>query len=80
MNGRANAWTEFYEPGRKMHHGVAEYLKENLEAARHWVELLKPAEVDSFEDIGPGEGALVKLHGKPVAAYRDDGGQLQQRS
>jgi glycine/D-amino acid oxidase-like deaminating enzyme/nitrite reductase/ring-hydroxylating ferredoxin subunit len=80
MNGTANAWTELYEPSRKMHHGVAEYLKENLEAARHWVELLRPGEVDSFEDIEPGAGALVKMHGKPVAAYRDDGGQLHLRS
>jgi glycine/D-amino acid oxidase-like deaminating enzyme len=80
MNGRANAWTELYDPSRKMHHGLAEYLKENLEAARHWVELLKPAEVDSVDDIEPDEGALVKMHGKPIAAYRDEGGQLHLRS
>jgi Rieske Fe-S protein len=63
-----------------MHHGIAEYLKENLEAARHWIELLQPGEVDSIQDIEPGEGALVKIHGKPVAAYRDDDNRFHLRS
>ena len=80
MNGRASPWTELYEPSRKMFHGITEYLKENLEAARHWVELLKPGEVDSTHAIGLGEGALVKIHGKPVAAYRDEEGELHLRS
>jgi glycine/D-amino acid oxidase-like deaminating enzyme/nitrite reductase/ring-hydroxylating ferredoxin subunit len=80
MNGRTNPWSQLYEPSRKMHHGISEYLKENLEAARHWVELLGPGEVDSIEHVRSGEGALVKMHGKPVAAYRDDSGQLHLRS
>jgi nitrite reductase/ring-hydroxylating ferredoxin subunit len=80
MNGRANAWTRIYEPSRKMHHGVLEYLKENVEAARHWVELLGPGEVDSIGALGSGEGALVKVEGKPVAAYRDEAGKLHMRS
>jgi glycine/D-amino acid oxidase-like deaminating enzyme/nitrite reductase/ring-hydroxylating ferredoxin subunit len=80
MNGRSNAWTQLYEPSRKMHHGVAEYLKENLEAARHWIELLGPGEADSIDDIPSGHGALVKMRGKPVAAYRDESGRLHLRS
>jgi len=80
MTGRTNGWTELYEPSRKMHHGVLEYLKENVEAARHWIELLGPGEVDSIGDLERGEGALVKLQGKPVAAYRDEAGELHTRS
>jgi nitrite reductase/ring-hydroxylating ferredoxin subunit len=80
MNGRTNPWADIYEPERKMHHAVVEYLKENLEAARHWIELLGPAEADSLEEIPPGEGALVKMHGKQVAAFRDDSGELHLRS
>jgi glycine/D-amino acid oxidase-like deaminating enzyme/nitrite reductase/ring-hydroxylating ferredoxin subunit len=80
MNGRANAWAEIYEPSRKMHHGVLEYLKENVEAARHWIELLGPGEVASIGDLGSGEGALLKIEGKPVAAYRDEAGELHMRS
>jgi nucleotide-binding universal stress UspA family protein/nitrite reductase/ring-hydroxylating ferredoxin subunit len=31
----------------------------------------------SPEDLGPGEGAIVEVDGKKVAAYRDEGGELR---
>jgi glycine/D-amino acid oxidase-like deaminating enzyme/nitrite reductase/ring-hydroxylating ferredoxin subunit len=80
MAGRGNSWAGLYEPSRKMHHGFTEYVKENVEAARHWLEHLGPGEVGSVDEIAPGHGALVKMHGKPVAAYRDEQGQLHLNS
>jgi Rieske Fe-S protein len=76
MAGRANAWASLYEPSRKMHHGLTEYVKENFEAARHWIERLTPGEVASVDEIPRGHGALVKMRGKTTAAYRDEGGAL----
>jgi glycine/D-amino acid oxidase-like deaminating enzyme/nitrite reductase/ring-hydroxylating ferredoxin subunit len=80
VNGRPNAWAELYDPSRQMHRGLGEYVKENLEAAKHWVELVGPGEVASLDKLEAREGALVRLGGKPVAAYRDDSGQLHLRS
>jgi glycine/D-amino acid oxidase-like deaminating enzyme/nitrite reductase/ring-hydroxylating ferredoxin subunit len=80
MAGHAHQWASLYEPKRMMHHGFGEYVKENLEAARHWIEHLAPGEVASVDEIEPGEGALMKMRGKPVAAYRDEQGQLHLRS
>jgi glycine/D-amino acid oxidase-like deaminating enzyme/nitrite reductase/ring-hydroxylating ferredoxin subunit len=80
MNGRTSPWAKLYSPTRKMHHGVASYFKENLEAARHWIELVGPGEVASVADIPAGQGAIVKMKRKPVAAYRDESGELHLRS
>jgi glycine/D-amino acid oxidase-like deaminating enzyme/nitrite reductase/ring-hydroxylating ferredoxin subunit len=80
MNGRENPWADLYDPSRHMHHGLGDFLKENLEAAKHWLELAGPGEVRSLDEIAAGDGAVVKLHGKPVAAYRDDAGELHVNS
>ena len=80
MNERRNPWAELYEPRRQMHRGLGEYVRENLEAAKHWVELIGPGEAASLEKVQVGDGALVKLGGKPVAAYRDESGELHLRS
>lgn len=80
MNGRDNPWAGLYEPGRQMHRSLGEYVRENLEAAKHWLELVGPGEVRSAEQIPPGEGAILKHHGKPLAVYRDEAGQVHARS
>jgi nitrite reductase/ring-hydroxylating ferredoxin subunit len=80
LEGRPNPWAELYDPSRLMHRSLGEYVKENLEAAKHWIELVSAREVASVDDIAPGEGALVRLHGKPVAAHRDETGELTLRS
>jgi hypothetical protein len=80
MAGRENPWADLYAPSRQMHRGLGEYVKENVEAARHWVELVAKREVSSLDEIKPGEGALARMDGKPVAAYRDDAGELHLRS
>lgn len=80
MNDRPNPWAELYEPSRQMHRGLGDYVKENLEAAKHWVELVGPGEVASLDKLQAGDGALVKLDGKPVAAYRSEDGALHLHS
>ena len=52
--------------------GVA---KEGLKDARHWIgdRLRRPA---SLDEVGPGDGRIVKTDGRLVAAARDDDGTL----
>jgi hypothetical protein len=80
LQGAENPWARLYSPFRQMHRGLGEYVKENVEAARHWVELVAKREAPSANHIEPGHGALIRLHGKPVAAYRDEAGELHLRS
>jgi Rieske Fe-S protein len=80
MSGRENAWAALYEPSRPMVHGLGTYLRENLEAATHWLELLGPGDIARLDELSAGRGAVVKLDGKPVAAYRDPQGDLHLHS
>lgn len=80
LNGRDTPWARLYAPSRQMHRGLGEYLKENVEAAKHWLELVASREVASADEIAPGEGALIRRDGKPVAAFRDDAGDLHLHS
>lgn len=80
MTGADNPWARLYAPSRQMHRGLGEYVKENVEAAKHWVELIGKREAASADEIEPGRGALIRLGGKPVAAYRDETGELHLRS
>lgn len=80
MTGAENPWAELYAPSRQLHRGLGEYIKENVEAARHWVELLFAREMVSTDELAAGQGALVRLGGKLVAAYRDETGHLHLRS
>jgi nitrite reductase/ring-hydroxylating ferredoxin subunit len=80
LNGRESPWAGLYDPHRKMHRSLGEYVKENVEAAKHWVELATAHEIQSADEIAPGHGGLMKHDGKPVAVYRDEGGELHARS
>jgi glycine/D-amino acid oxidase-like deaminating enzyme/nitrite reductase/ring-hydroxylating ferredoxin subunit len=76
--GRMNPWSDLFEPGRKkLTSGVWTYLTENKDypyfMVRDW---LSAAEAASLKEVGKGEGKIVGLEGKKVAAYRDDEGRL----
>ncbi len=73
----ASPWATVYDPDRLMLRGAIEFVKENVDAAKHWAAHLQGGEVSSFDDIRPGEGALIKLNGKMTAAYRTDEGELK---
>jgi glycine/D-amino acid oxidase-like deaminating enzyme/nitrite reductase/ring-hydroxylating ferredoxin subunit len=76
----ASPWSDVYDPGRLMLRGATEFAKENVDAALHWAAHLGGGEAASVDDIRPGEGALVKIDGKMVAAFRTDEGDLKVRS
>jgi glycine/D-amino acid oxidase-like deaminating enzyme/nitrite reductase/ring-hydroxylating ferredoxin subunit len=77
VNGGEHPWGKLYEPSRKMLHGLKEYLTENLDAARHWAAHLTGGEIESLDRLAPGQGAIAKIDGEAVAAYRTPEGDLR---
>jgi glycine/D-amino acid oxidase-like deaminating enzyme/nitrite reductase/ring-hydroxylating ferredoxin subunit len=77
VDGGDHPWGRLYDPSRKMLAGLKEYLAENLDASRHWVAHLRDGEVESAESLAPGEGAIAKIDGDAVAAYRTPDGELR---
>jgi glycine/D-amino acid oxidase-like deaminating enzyme/nitrite reductase/ring-hydroxylating ferredoxin subunit len=74
--GRANPWTEIYDPARVTLRAGGEFARENLNVALQYAAHLTPGEIDSVEDIVPGTGAIVRDGLKKLAVYRDTAGQF----
>lgn len=73
-------WEEVYDPARKPMKAAGTFLSENLTVAKNFAEYVAPGELDSWDDLKPGQGAIVRKGLSKVAAYRDERGKLFLRS
>lgn len=78
--GRENRWADVYDPARKTLKSVSEFLKENLNVAAEYTDLVTPGEVDSVEAIRAGDGAVIRRGLSKVAAFRDEDGAVHELS
>ena len=78
--GRTNEWETLYEPTRKTLKALPEFASENLNVAAQYTDLVTPGDVDSADEIKPGEGAIIRHGLKKVATYRDEAGTVHERS
>ncbi|KJS33805.1 MAG: oxidoreductase [Desulfatitalea sp. BRH_c12] len=78
---RPNAWADLYDPARKTLSALFTYMEENINVAKQYAAgFATGGEVDSPEEIAPGEGAILRSGLTKIAAYRDEQGRLHQRS
>jgi glycine/D-amino acid oxidase-like deaminating enzyme/nitrite reductase/ring-hydroxylating ferredoxin subunit len=77
---RPNPWENLYAPNRKTISAADNFLKENLNVALQYGSWLTGGEVQSVEQIAPGEGAVVRDGLSKIAAYRDQAGVLHQQT
>ena len=75
VNG-TSPWREVYEPSRKPASGVVNFVKENVTAIQNFAEYLMPAEIDSVDELKPGQGGVIRNGTQKVAASRDKEGKL----
>ncbi|MDD2340836.1 MAG: FAD-dependent oxidoreductase [Methanosarcina sp.] len=75
--GRSNPWEEVYKPSRfKPIESAKTFFSQAAEATKELVgDRITPVH-EKASQILPGEGAIVKIEGKRVAAYRDKAGIL----
>ncbi|MBX2988635.1 MAG: FAD-dependent oxidoreductase [Bdellovibrionaceae bacterium] len=73
--GRDNPWAALYDPSRTLH-GVTAYLKENLQTALNYADWLSAGDVESVDDIKPGEGAIIRQGLKKLAVYKSPLGRV----
>ena len=76
--GRDNPWASLYDARRTgLRHGGGTILKKNATVAGSWIaERLRSGARQNAGTLRPGEGDLVRLDGRTVAAYRDADGHL----
>lgn len=80
IRGRENPWSDLYDPSRKMHRSLKDFVGENMNVATRYAEWLTPGEVGSVDDIPPGQGAILRSGLKKLAVYRDASGVVHRRS
>lgn len=78
--GRTSKWAELYDPKRIAVRSAVDLLKENLNVALQYADWVKPGDTDDVANIPPGEGAVIRRGTHRVAAYRDDDGNIHERS
>ena len=73
---RKTPWRELFDPNRsQLRGGVWNYVTENLEYPYYMVkDRVTASEGKSLRSLKPGQGKILKLDGKRVAAYRDPDG------
>jgi Rieske Fe-S protein len=76
--GKKNSWAELYEPSRKVKSGIATFIEENMDAAKHWLEHVLPSGDSKLPSRD--KGAVLTMDGKKVAVYRDENGALHRMS
>jgi glycine/D-amino acid oxidase-like deaminating enzyme/nitrite reductase/ring-hydroxylating ferredoxin subunit len=80
IQGRENDWTSLYDPGRSPLRAAPGLVKENLNVAAQYGDLVTAGEVDRTPEIEPGTGAVLREGLKKPAVYRDSRFQLHKLS
>jgi glycine/D-amino acid oxidase-like deaminating enzyme/nitrite reductase/ring-hydroxylating ferredoxin subunit len=78
ISGEQLDWAPLYDP-RRLHpiREAGSLLRGAARSAQHLIaDRLKPSDVGSVDDIGPGEGRVIVVQGKRCAVYRDEAGAL----
>lgn len=74
--GIKNPWLEIYDSTRATPFVSETSLKENMDVGKHWVGDRLKGLTSSLSGVANGEGQLVTVDGKKVAAYRDEQGTV----
>lgn len=78
--GRNNFWSGLYDPSRITLRAFAELARENINVGAQLSDWVKDPDVDSLDQIAPGQGATVQSGWRKLAVYRDESGAYHRRS
>ena len=74
--GKANKWSELYDPGRITFRSAIEYIKEGANTLSQYIDLISPGDVNIDEEIQPGNGAVIREGFDKTAVYKDENGEI----
>lgn len=78
--GRGNRWAQLYNPSRITLRAFNELTRENLNVGAQFTDWVKEPDVDSIDQIAPGQGATIQNGWLKLAVYRDENGNYHRRS
>lgn len=78
--GRKNPWSALYDPDRITVKAASEFMRNVGTMVGQLGAHLTGGDIESADDLQPGQGALVRDGMSKIAAYRDDAGVLHKVS
>jgi glycine/D-amino acid oxidase-like deaminating enzyme/nitrite reductase/ring-hydroxylating ferredoxin subunit len=78
--GKPNEWKDVYDPSRKATFPPTEAIPEIIDSTKPYVDWLTGGDVSSIDEIGRGDGAILRDGMSKIAVYRDEKGVLYKRS
>ncbi|MBA3648144.1 MAG: FAD-dependent oxidoreductase [Chitinophagales bacterium] len=76
INNKENTWAHLYKPNRTTLKIAGEYIKEAASMAAQYIDWVKKGGINSIQELKKDEGAVINLHMKKVAVYRDENEEL----
>ena len=80
VQGRRHQWARFYDPSRVKLKATPDYVKENTNVVEQFKDYFTKGELDDIAAIRPGDGAVIGRGRGKIAVYRDERGNIHQRS
>ena len=77
---RENRWASLYDPSRITLRAFGELTRENINVGAQLTDWVKDPDVDSIDQIAPGQGATIQNRWLKLAVYRDENGAYHRRS
>ena len=78
--GRTNQFEKVFDPSRLATQSLVEAVPEVASSTAPYIDWLTGGDVDSVDEIRNGEGAIIRKGLSKIAAYRDESGNLHERS
>jgi Rieske Fe-S protein len=76
ITGKYNEWAKIYDPARITLSAAGNFIKETANMAIQYLDLLTGGDVSAFDEITPGEGAVMRSGLKKIAVYKDHEGRV----
>ena len=77
IGGRDNPWLKLFDATRiKPIAGARQFAAGTAETAAHLIGGYLSRKLDSFDELAPGEAAILRIDGENVAGFRDEAGVL----
>jgi glycine/D-amino acid oxidase-like deaminating enzyme/nitrite reductase/ring-hydroxylating ferredoxin subunit len=80
VQGRPHPWADLYSPSRMSFGGLDAYVEENMNTMAQYGDWFSKGDVETTQDIRPGEGAVFRHGLNKIAAYRDEHGHIHSFS
>ena len=78
--GRESPYEALYAPNRITLSSAKSFVEENVNVVAQYADLVTPGEVDGFDEIARGTGAVVRRGLSKLAVFRAEDGMLHVRS